>query len=156
MENATSKRRLSRHFLALFCSTGFLTIVPIALYGGLIVWSGDLGGPLNLAIIPVMSAIIGFGISLVVFMPISLLAESSSFQRWRHIVGRLLVALTAVVVLAWIFVGSIKPQNRVFLVVGSLCLYFVGGFFVYLCCLTVCRRIWPPSPSESSGTTRIG
>ncbi len=103
-----------------------------------------------------MSAIIGFGISLVVFMPISLLAESSSFQRWRHIVGGLLVALTAVVVLAWIFVGSIKPQNRVFLVVGSLCLYFVGGFFVYLCCLTVCRRIWPPSPSESSGTTRIG
>ena len=155
MEQPTSTRWYGRHFLAVVCSTGFLTIVPMTLHGGLIVWSGDLGGPLNLVIIPLMSAIIGFGISLVVFMPASSLAESSSFHRWRHIVGGLLAALTAVVVLAWIFIGTVKPQNYVFLV-GSVSFYFVGGFFVYLSCLAVCRRIWPPSPSESPGTTRIG
>jgi hypothetical protein len=128
----------------------------MALYGALIVWSGDLGGPLNLVIIPITSAIVGLGVSLVVFMPISLLAEYSSLQRWRQTVGGLLVALTAIGVLAWIFVGTIKPQNRVFLAVGSVCLYFVGGFFVYLCCLAVCRRIWPPSRSNLSGSARIG
>ena len=151
MENAASKRRLIRHFLALICSTGFLTIVPIALYGGLIVWSGDLGGPLNLIIIPVVSAAIALVIGLVVFVPVSLLAESSNFRRWLSIVSASLVALTGVVV-AWFFVGSIKQQNRVFLVGGSLCVYFVGGLLVYLCCLAVCRRIWPPNPSPLSET----
>ena len=155
MQNTTSARRYSRHVFALVCSTGFLTIVPTALYGALIVWSGDLGGPVNLVIIPVTGAIVGLGISLVVFMPISLLAESSSLQRWQRRVGGLLVALTSVGVLVWIFVGTIKPQNRWFLAVG-VCLYFVGGFFVYLCCLAVCRQIWPPSGSNLSGSPRIG
>ena len=156
MENATLKRRLGRHTLALVCSTGFLTIVPIVLYGGLIVSSGDLGGPLNFLIIPVMSAIISFAISLVVFVPVSLFAESSNFQRWWQIVGALLVVLTGVVVLGWIFVGTIKPQDRVYLVVGSVSVYVVGGLFVYLCSLAICRRIWPPNPSTLSAATRIG
>jgi len=145
MENVASKRRLSRHFLAAACSTGFLTIVPIALYGVLIVWSGDLGGPLNLVIVPVVSAIVGFVISLVVFVPVSLLAESSSLRRWQYVVAALLVALTGVVVVAWIFVRGSTQQYRLFLLWGSFCLYVVGGFFIYLCCLAVCRRIWPPS-----------
>ena len=144
MENTTHKRGLSRHILALFCSTGFLAVVPVALYGGLIVWSGDLGGALNLVIIPLTSAIIGFVISLVAFLPCSLLAERSSFRRSQRMVGRLLGVLTAVAVVGWIFVGTMKPQNHwlgLFLVVGSVCLYFGGGFFVYLCCLAVCRRV---------------
>jgi hypothetical protein len=155
MEAATSKRGFIRHFLALSCTTAFLTIVPMVLYGGLIVWSGDLGGPLNLIIIPIISALIGFGVSLIVFMPVSLVAESSSFRHWLTIVGGLLVALTAVVVLVWIFVRTIKPENRVYVVVGSVCLYLVGGFFVYLCCLGVGRRLWPPSSSRTSGATRV-
>ena len=144
MENTTHKRGLSRHILALFCSTGFLAAVPVALYGGLIVWSGDLGGPLNLVIIPLTSAIIGFVISLAAFLPCSLLAERSGFPRCQHIVGRLSGVLTAVAVVGWIFVGTMNPQNHwlgLFLVVGSVCLYFVGGFFVYLSCLAVCRRV---------------
>src|SRR5882724_9165469 len=104
MENTALKRGFVRHLLALACSTGFLTMVPIALYGGLIVWSGDLGGPLNLVIIPVVSAVIGFGFSLVIFLPVSLLAESSRLQKWIYAVGVLMIALAAVVVLLWIFV----------------------------------------------------
>ena len=148
MEHAKSKRRFGPHFIVVFCSTGFLTIVPMAIYGGLIVWSGDLGGPLNLVIIPATSAMIGLGVSLVVFVPVSLLAESSGFRRWRQVVGGLLAVLTGVVVLARTFVGTMSPHNRVLLAAGSLCLYFAGGFFVHLCRLAVCRRIWPPSPSN--------
>jgi hypothetical protein len=46
-----------------------MTLIPTALYGGLIVWSGDLGGPLNLVLIPAISAVIGFVISLLIFFP---------------------------------------------------------------------------------------
>jgi len=83
---------------------------------------------LNLIIIPATSAIIGLGISLVAFLPIGLLAESSSFQRWQQIVGGLFVALAALVILGWVFVKPIKPQNRGFLAAGGFSLYLVGGF----------------------------
>lgn len=149
MANAASAPRLRRHSFALVCSTAFLTIMPTGLYIVLIAWSNDLGGPLNLIIIPTASAIIGLVISLVAFVPIGLLAESSSFQRWQQIVGGLFVAMTALVVLGLVFVQPIKPQNRGFLAAGGFSLYFVGGLFVYLCGLAVCRRIWPPiSPSN--------
>jgi hypothetical protein len=119
----------------------------MAFYGGLIVWTGDLGGPLNLVIIPVMSAIIGLGISLVAFLPLSLLAERFGFRRWLQTVGGLSAALAGVVVLAWIFIVSMKLQNhwlRTFLVVGGLCIYLTGGLFVYMCCLAICKKMQSP------------
>jgi hypothetical protein len=68
MEN-TRLRWFSRHVFAIVCSGGLMTLIPTALYGGLIVWSGDLGGPLNLVLIPAISAVIGFVISLLIFFP---------------------------------------------------------------------------------------
>ena len=153
MENTALKRGLVRHLLALACSTGFLTIVPIALYGGLIVWSGDLGGPLNFIIVPVASAVIGVGISLIIFLPVSLLAESSGLQKWIYVVGALSVALASVVGLAWVFVRGSTQQYRVFLLSSSVGLYFVVGLFVNLCCLALCGRIWPAGSSPLSQTT---
>ncbi len=145
-----------RRLLVAARTSASLTIVPMALYVGLIVWSGDLGGPLNLVIIPFVSVIIGFVVGLTVFTPVSSLAESPHIQRWLQVVGGLLVALTTGVVLAWISVGSIKSQHRVYLVAVSVCTYFVGGFFVYLCCLAECLRKWPSSSSELHGPARIG
>lgn len=142
MENGASKRRLIRHFLALICSTGFLTVVPIALYGGLIVWSGDLGGPLNLVIIPVVSAAIGFVISLLIYLPLSLLAENSDIQRWCRIVGFVLSVLAAIVILAWVALGTTSLQNRAYLFVGMVAIYLVSGFFLYVCALAVGTRLW--------------
>jgi hypothetical protein len=122
-----------------------MILVPTALYGGLIVWSGDLGGPLNLVLIPAMSAAIGFVISLLIFLPLSLLAENSDFQRWWRIVGLVLSAQAAVVILAWAFFGTVKLQNRAYLFVGIVATYVVNGFFVYLCGLTIGTRIWRKS-----------
>jgi hypothetical protein len=69
MENARL-RWLSRHVFAMVCSAGLMTLIPTALYGGLIVWSGDLGGPLNLVLIPAVSAVSWFVISLLIFCPL--------------------------------------------------------------------------------------
>jgi len=139
---SASKRK--RHILALLCSSGFLAVVPFALYVGLIVWANDLGGPLNLVIIQAASAIIGFGVGVVGFLPLSLLAERLNFGRWVQMVGALSAVLTMVVVSAWIVALTVKPKNHwliPFSVGASLVLYIVGGFFVYLCCLAVCRKV---------------
>jgi len=83
----------------------------MALYVALIVWSRDLGGPLNLILIPLMSAAIGLAISLVAFVPLSLVAEKSNSQRWRLIVGGLLVGLAVAAISGWYFVGHIGQQG---------------------------------------------
>ena len=130
----------------MLCSTGFLTVVPAALYAALIAWSGDFGGPLNLVIIPAASAIIGLGVSLVAFLPVSLLVEQLSFRRSLWTSGGISAVLTAVVVLAWIEVIAVKASSHrlvLFSLGASLCLYLVGGLFVYLCSLAIGRRVFP-------------
>jgi len=122
-----------------------MTLIPTALYGGLIVWSGDLGGPLNLVLIPAISAAIGFVISLLIFFPLSLLAENSDFQRWWRTVGFVLSGLTAIVILAWVVFGTTKLQNRAYLFLGAMAAYVASGFFVYLCGLASGTRIWGKS-----------
>jgi hypothetical protein len=144
MQIVTSRPRLIRHIIPLLRSTGFFAVVPVGLYGGLIVWSNDLGGPLNLVIIPAAAAIIGFVVSLVVFFPVSLLAERLSLRRSLQIVRGFLVALTIVVVLAWMLVVIAKPNKHCLVLFSlgvSLSLYLLSGFFVYLCGLAAGRRI---------------
>jgi hypothetical protein len=122
-----------------------MTLIPTASYVGLIVWSGDLGGPLNLVLIPAMSAVSGFVISLLIFLPLSLLVENSDFQRWWRIVGFILSALIAIVVLAWAVFGARELQNRAYLFLGAMAAYVASGFFVHLCGLAIGTRIWGKS-----------
>ncbi len=121
--------------------------MQVARYGALIVWSDDLGGPLNQVIIPVASASIGFTISVVAFLPLSLFAERCGFRRWLPLAAGVSVgALVAVVTPSWIFLGIAKTESqRLGLVstVGGVGLYLVGGFFLYLCCLAICRTVLP-------------
>jgi hypothetical protein len=84
-----------------------------------------------------MSAVGGITIRLVLFVPVSLLAERTNLQSWRRNVGVLLVALTVPVALAGASVGTISPQNQVYLVVSSVGVYVIAGFFVYLCSLAL-------------------
>jgi hypothetical protein len=119
-----------------------MTFIPTVLYGGLIVWSGDLGGPLNLVVIPAVSALIGFVISLGIFFPLSLLVENSDLKRWCRIVGFVLSVLAAIVILAWVALGTTRVQNRAYLFVGIVAMYLGSAFFVYLCCLAVGTRVW--------------
>ena len=143
------KASFARHIVATVCSTSFLSLVPLALYVTLIVWSNDLGGPLNLILIPMVSAAIGLVISLVAFVPLSLLAENSKLTVWLLIVGGLSLGLTVAAISGWFFVRSVSHQGRVFLLVGSATAYVVGGFFVYLCSLAASSRIWPTSKRRS-------
>ena len=144
-EPATRLRWLYRHVFAMVCSAGLMTLIPTALYGLLIVGSGDLGGPLNLVLIPAMSAVIGFVVSLLIFLPLGLLAENSAFQRWRRTAGFVLSVLAAVTILVWVAFGITSLRIRAYLFIGMLAAYVVSGFFVYLCGLTIGGRLWRSS-----------
>jgi heme/copper-type cytochrome/quinol oxidase subunit 4 len=141
----TRSHRFRRHVLATLCSIGIMTLIPSASYVGLIVRSGDLGGPLNIVFIPAVSAVIGFVISLLVFLPLSLFVENSDFQRWWRIVGFVLSGIVAIVVLAWAVFGARELQNRAYLFIGAMAVYVASGFFVYLCGLAIGTRIWGKS-----------
>jgi hypothetical protein len=134
---------LRRHILAISGATGFCTLVPTILYGTLIVCSRDIGGPLNLILIPATSAVVGLILSLVIFLPMSLVAEKTSLRNWLLAVGALLVVLAVPVLLAWMYVRTLKSQHRLHLVMGSVSVYIVAAFFVYLAILTLSSRICP-------------
>lgn len=129
---------MNRHVLAVIWSTGFLTIVPAIFYGALIIASGDLGGPLNLILIPMASSIIGFVISLVVFFPFSLLAGRFGPRRWLQATGFLSTFSLLAVIALWACFGITNSQSHqviLLFVASHLCFYIVGGLFVYLCSL---------------------
>ncbi len=138
MQNSTTKPKMNRHVLAVIWSTAFLTIVPTIFYGALIIASGDLGGPLNLILVPMAGSIIGFVISLVVCLPFSLLANRFGLRRWQQVTGFLSSFSLLVVIALWVCYGitnSESPQVILLFVASHLCFYIVGGLFVYLCSL---------------------
>jgi hypothetical protein len=143
-------RKVAWHVLAVLCCVAFFAAVPLALYGSWViphaVSAEDLGGPLNFVIIPFVGALIGLAVSMMVFLPLSLVAERFGFRRWWQTVALLTGALTVCVVFAAVCVGpATAPVSGwlVLLIAASLGLYLVGGFFVYLCCIGVCHRVFP-------------
>ena len=100
---------------------------------------------MNLVLIPALSAVIGFVISLLIFLPLSLLIENSDFQQWWRIVGFVLSALIAIVILAWAVFGARALQIRAYLFLGAMAAYVASGFFLYLCGLAIGTRIWGKS-----------
>jgi hypothetical protein len=143
-------RKVSRHVIAAIVCVAFFALAPLTLYGSWVipraVSAADLGGPLNFVIIPLAGALLGLAVSVVVFLPLSLLAERFSFRRWWRIVALLTFSLTAIVVVASVCFGRADGQPTPWLpvlVCTSLALYLVGGFFVYLCCVGLFRRMFP-------------
>ena len=146
----TTIRKVSRHVFAVLACVAFFGLVPLVLYGSWVipraVSAANLGGPLNFVIIPLAGALVGVVISVVVCLPVSLLAERFSFRRWWRIVALLTFSLTAIVVVALVCFSRASGQSTAWLpvlVCTSLALYLVSGFFVYLCCVAVCRRMFP-------------
>lgn len=83
---------------------------------------------------------------MMVFLPLSLVAERFGFRRWWQTVALLAGALTVCVVFAAVCTWpATAPVSGwlVLLIAASLGLYLVGGFFVYLCCIGVCHRVLP-------------
>jgi hypothetical protein len=143
-------RKVARHVISVLCCIAFFAIVPLALYGSWVipraVSAADLGGPLNFFIIPFAGALIGLVISVVVFLPLSLVAEHFSFRRWWQTVALSTGVLTVIVVIAAVFAGPTEARVTgwlTLLIPAGLGLYLVGGFFVYLCCIGIGRRMFP-------------
>jgi len=135
IQSSTTKQRINPHVLASICSTGFLTIVPIIFYGGMIISSGDIGGPLNFIIIPMASAILGIIVSLVFFLPVSFLAKRFGLRLWQRATGILASLLLITVIALWVHFGITKPQSHEAILAFLIChfsFYFLGGFFVFL------------------------
>jgi hypothetical protein len=141
-------QKVFQHVLAVLASVAFFALVPLVVYGSLVipraVSAADLGGPLNFVIIPLGGALLGLAISVVAFLPLSLLAERFGFCRWWRTVAFIAFLLATIVVVAAVFLshaGGQKTNWLPALVCSSLALYLVGGFLIYLCCVGVFHRI---------------
>jgi hypothetical protein len=151
-------QKVSQHVLAVLASVAFFALVPLVVYGSLVipraVSAADLGGPLNFVIIPLGGALLGLAISVVAFLPLSLLAERFGFRRWWHTLAFIAFLLAAIVVVAAVFLSYAGGQETNWLpalVCSSLALYLVGGFLIYLCCVGVFYRL---SQTNLTGTKK--
>jgi hypothetical protein len=93
-----------------------------------------------------MAVLAGIAFSALTFLPLGLLAERFNFRRWFQAVAVLTGVLALVVIAAWFYAKVPKTESGwmgwVFLR-SSMCLFFVGSFFVYLGCLGIWRRVFP-------------
>ncbi|HTG45621.1 MAG TPA: hypothetical protein VK633_13945, partial [Verrucomicrobiae bacterium] len=89
---------------------------------------------------------VGLAVSVVVFLPLGLVAEHLGFRHWWQTLAILTALLVVVVVVAAVYAWSPSGPTidwPVLLIWASLGLYLVGGFFVYLCSIGICRRMFP-------------
>lgn len=125
-----------RHLLAAACSTVFVAAVPVIAYGVLVIvgiaFYGDMGGPLNFVIVPMLSVFLGLATTLLVYAPLCLGCE---FWR-RH--SRVPVWLPPLP----FFAGSLLFFSALFLqvpppplvhiaVATALSAFFTVGFCIY-------------------------
>lgn len=133
-----------RHILAVLISAAFLAVIPVVLYVALIVWANNLGGPLNLIIVPFVSGVLGLLTSVIVFLPVSFVAERSNPKMWLQVVGGLSALLIVGTGLAWatLITAKVRTHASWMISIGlSFCLCLACGFIVYLGCLASARRV---------------
>ena len=154
MQRSTIVRHAAGHLLAVVFSSGFFAVLTLVLYFAWVfppaVSGYDLGGPLLWVIFPAMGGGVGAVASIIAFLPLSLLAERLGFHRWLQAVGSLAALLVVLAVLAWVRRGASTaepPWTDLPILISSMFLYAVGGFFVYLCCLALRRRLFPVEPA---------
>ena len=146
-EGASVGRRIVWHIITIFCVAGLLAVLPLAIYCAWVFAfaksAADLGGPLNFAIIPVMGGIGGVAGGLIVFMPLSLVAQRTGFRRWVKWSGILTLVLVLIIAGSWVYdrAYTMEPRTIPIVLVASMLLYWVGGFFAYLWCLVGCRKV---------------
>jgi hypothetical protein len=74
------------HLFAALTSVAIATLVPIAAYMLGILFTGQLGGPLNLILIPLITGALGLAVTLLAYVPISalldFLASRRRLRRW--------------------------------------------------------------------------
>lgn len=128
---------------AVLCSTLFLAGVPVTAYAGLIVWSGDIGGPLNLIIIPLGSLILGGVVTLVVYLPLGLVSERLGVLAMLRLSAWTCVMLLMAAGGCWLIESVSGIVSRWFVIIFGMTLllaFSLFGFISYLCCLAYCRK----------------
>jgi len=142
-------RGVIRHFVAIGCTTVFLAALPFVIYCA---WvfpfaksAADLGGPLNFVIVPLAGGIGGMASSLIVFLPLSLPAQRAGLRRWVKWTGIFTAVLMLVIAGTWLYDFAYKKDLRTIplALVASMLLYWIGGFFVYVCCISAGRKVLP-------------
>jgi hypothetical protein len=114
-----------RQLLAAACSAVFVAIVPMIVYGIMVIigvaFFGDMGGPLNFIIVPVLSVLLGAATTIVVYAPLCF-----GFELWRRR-SRLPVWLPPLL----FFAGSMLFFSAVFLRVPPPPIVHMGVAFAF-------------------------
>lgn len=127
--------RVGRHFLAAICSTISIAAILIISYGLLVIvgviFYGDMGGPLNFILVPLLSFVLGFLMTFVVYLPMSL-----CFEFWRKH-SRLSIWLPPLIAFAVLFLGLLAwflyflHSWVPFIAAAALSAFVSNGFAVY-------------------------
>lgn len=137
-----------RHLLAAACSTVFVAAVPVIAYGVLVVVGialyGDMGGPLNFIVVPILSVFLGVATTVLVYVPLCLGCE---FWRRRSRVPvwlpPLLFFAGSLLVFSALFLGVPPPPWVHLGVATALGAFFTVGFGIYWLVLSFSDRIAP-------------
>jgi len=146
MQSSSTRSKIARHVVALVSSALTLTVVPVLLYIGLIVWSGDIGGPLNIVIVPVISLALGLAASVCLFLPCGLLHERFAISSWVFAVVLILCVVIFLLLPSVWFYGFHAPAKTslqvLFTASGVVSLYLLLGLTVYFLCLRFSQRLF--------------
>jgi hypothetical protein len=128
---------VGRHILAGICSTAFIAILPIVVYGILVVMGvilfGDVGGPLNFILIPILSLALGVVLSGFVYAPLCLLL---AFLRRRWHISPWLPPSVCLLASFLLFLALLRPTSPPLVVIFGVpigfAFFFTTGFGIYL------------------------
>ncbi len=126
------------HIFAVLGSIAFLTFLPCLLYFLLMVATNDVGGPLNLILIPCSNLIIASFFTFVIFFPLSIIMEALFRRGWQKAQNQadplLISGVILGLILALVVVGYTFVINRILVErdvnSGMMCLarfLFLGG-----------------------------
>lgn len=132
---------------AICASTAILAGIPTTLYVGLIIWTNDMGGVLNLIIIPFVSGLIGFLLNLLVFLPFTLVGERYSISKLKLVlcfIGAFLLLFMIPFIGFYGFHGQVKsPVSNLCLIGTGLFLYMLVGLLAQLFAVSLFRKVFP-------------
>jgi hypothetical protein len=140
-----------------FASLGsglFLTAIPVILYVIAMFVSDDMGGPLNLVIIPLGSAIIGFTISILILLPLGILRVrfSLSYLQVALILSFCFILLFATPAI-WFYgfhAQAKTPIPRLCMILGVVMTYSLLGLLVHFLCYSTYLRFYPTHNATES------
>ena len=94
----------SHHVIAIGCNVGILPLLPIVLYFGLIFISGDIGGPLNLVLIPFVNFFVSVIVTVFIVYPLAIYLEKKKIQVKVFKSGSLLPLVSYLILLILVLV----------------------------------------------------